>query len=123
MPGSRVDAIRAIGDCHPVIDSNVRITGGAESGAVGANGVYCGANATAASRCVVLGNLLIEGSAFGFPPTAVGVRCDDGGCMRIAHNVITGRGGIDSWGVWLGATGTFVDDNAIDGGCASIAWR
>jgi len=26
---------------------------------------------------------------------------------------------MDSWGIWLGATGTFVDDNAIDGGCAT----
>jgi hypothetical protein len=98
----------------------VRITGGGEGGTSGANGVYCGRSvAGISSRCAVLGNLLIEGSSFGYPPTAVGVRCDDGGCLRIEDNVITGRGGIDSWGVYLGATGTYVDDNAIDGGCST----
>jgi hypothetical protein len=119
---TRVDGVRAIGDCHPVIDSNVRITGGAEGGTLGANGVYCGANAAGvASRCAVLGNLLIEGSAQGFPPTAVGVRCDDGGCLRIEDNVITGRGGIDSWGVYLGVSGTLVSGNWISGGCSTMS--
>src|SRR6185436_7809401 len=40
-----VDAIRAMGDCHPVIDSNERITGGGEGQAANPNGVHCGANA------------------------------------------------------------------------------
>jgi hypothetical protein len=119
---TRVDGIRAVGDCHPVIDSNVRITGGAEGGTLGANGVYCGANASGvASRCAVLGNLVIEGSAAGFPPTAVGVRCDDGGCLRIEDNVITGRGGVDSWGLYLGVSGTFVSGNWISGGCSTTS--
>jgi len=117
---TRVDGIRSIGDCHPVIDGNLHITGGSEGGTSGANGVYCGAStAGTASQCVVLGNLLIEGSQWGFPPTSVGVRCDDDGCMRIAGNVITGRGGIDVWGVYLGESGTFVDDNVISGGCGT----
>ena len=33
---------------------------------------------------------------------------------------ITGRGGSDAYGIWLGSTGTFVDNNAIRGGCAPI---
>lgn len=117
---TRVDGVRAIGDCHPVIDSNVRITGGSEGGTSGANGVYCGASTSGtASQCVVLGNALIQGSEWGYPPTSVGVRCDDDGCMRIAGNVITGRAGVDVWGLWLGESGTFVDNNAITGGCGT----
>jgi hypothetical protein len=117
---TRVDGIRAIGDCHPVVDSNLEITGGGEGGTGGANGVYCGANgAGVASRCAVLDNARIEGSDFGFPPTAVGVRCDDGGCLRIEGNFITGRGGVDAWGIYLGASGTYIDGNTISGGCTS----
>lgn len=117
---TRTDGIRAIGDCHPVIDSNVHITGGGEGGSSGANGVYCGANASGvASRCAVLGNLLIDGSTTQFPPTSVGVRCDDGGCLRIEDNVITGRGGVLSWGIHMGESGTFVARNVVSGGCAS----
>ncbi len=119
---TRVDGVRAIGDCHPIIDTNERITGGSEGGAVGANGVYCGANAGGvASRCAVLGNLDIEGSARGFPPTSVGVRCDDGGCLRIENNRISGRGGMEAWGVYIGASGTLISGNLILGGCAANA--
>jgi hypothetical protein len=118
-PMTRTDGVRAMGDCHPVVDSNVQITGGGEGGSSGANGVHCGANgAGTASACVVLGNALIEGSDVGFPPTSVGVRCDGDGCNRIAGNVITGRGGVDTWGVWLERTGAVVEDNTIDAGCA-----
>jgi len=119
---SRVDGVRAVGDCHPVIDSNVQISGGGEGQASSPNGVHCAANqAGLASRCVVLGNQLIEGSDFGYPPVATGVRCDDGGCMRIEKNVITGRGGVTAYGIFLQATGTFVDANQIRGGCAPTA--
>lgn len=119
---TRVDGVRAVGDCHPVIDANVRITGGGEGGTTGANGVFCGADPSTGtpSACVVLGNLLIEGSAFGFPPTSVGVRCEAGSCLRIADNLIDARGGLETWGVWLDRTGTFVDDNEIRGGCATM---
>lgn len=121
---TRVDGVRAFGDCHPVIDSNVQITGGGEGGSTGANGVYCGAarsgGTTVASRCVVLGNQLVQGSSNGYPPTSVGVRCENGACLRIANNVIDARAGILTWGVWLDGTGTFVDDNVIRGGCASM---
>ncbi|HEV8321175.1 MAG TPA: hypothetical protein VG389_06130, partial [Myxococcota bacterium] len=116
-----VDAVRAIGDCHPVIDSNLSITGGGEGGTSGTNGVHCGANlAGVASACVVLGNLSIHGSSFGFPPTAVGVRCDGDGCNRIANNVILGNGGVDVWGVVLESTGAVIESNDITGGCGSV---
>ncbi len=119
---TRVDGIRSIGDCHPVIDTNEHITGGGEGGATGANGVYCGANsAGTASQCVVLGNLNIQGSDFGFPPYAVGVRCDDDGCLRIAGNFINGRGGVDVWGIYLGRSSTVIEDNEIIGGCGAMS--
>lgn len=116
---TRTDGVRAVGDCHPVIDSNVRIAGGGEGQAANPNGVHCAANmAGVASKCVVLGNQLIQGSQAGFPPIATGVRCDDGGCNRIEKNIITGRGGTTSYGVFLQKTGTFVDSNEIRGGCS-----
>jgi hypothetical protein len=100
----------------------VQITGGGEGAASNPNGVHCGANASnVASKCVVLGNQLIEGSDFGFPPIATGVRCDNGGCMKIAGNTITGRGGQLSYGVYLDRTGTYVDNNLIRGGCSTQA--
>lgn len=119
---TRTDGVRAIGDCHPVVDSNVRIAGGGEGQASNPNGVHCAANAQGVpSKCVVLGNQLIQGSQFGFPPISTGVRCDDGGCNRIEKNVITGRGGNVAYGVFLQKTGTFVDANEIRGGCAPTA--
>jgi hypothetical protein len=119
-----VDGIRSVGACHPVIDSNVSIIGGAEGQTPSPNGVYCAANQATppvASRCVVLGNLSIQGALGGFPPVSAGVRCDDGGCMRIAKNVITGRSGATTVGIWLGNSGTFVDNNQITGGCGATA--
>ena len=70
---------------------------------------------------MVLGNASIRGSGACFPPTSVGVRCDDGACNRIANNrLITGRGAAnDSVGVWLGSTGTSVENNLIRGGCVA----
>jgi hypothetical protein len=104
------------------VDSNVRIAGGGEGQASNPNGVHCAANlAGVPSKCVVLGNQLIQGSQFGFPPIATGVRCDDGGCNRIERNIITGRGGNMSYGVFLQRTGTFVDRNEIRGGCSPTA--
>jgi|GEM_PF-2192058 len=118
--GARVDGIRAIGACHPIVDSNVVIVGGSEGGAVSAVGVYCGASASS-SRCLVFGNKLIQGSAGGFPPTATAVRCDDGACLRVAKNVLAGHSGVDVYGLWLGKTGTFVDNNLISGGCGTAS--
>ncbi len=120
---SRADGVRAIGDCHPVIDSNVRLQGGGEGNAAFPNGVHCGANATGtASRCVVLNNQLISGSQFGFPPQVTGVRCDGGSCLRIAGNTITARGATTGYGVWLESTGVMLDDNEIRGGCSATAY-
>jgi hypothetical protein len=116
---TRVDGIRSIGDCHPVVDSNVLISGGGEGNTSNAIGVYCGINGTGtSSRCAILDNASIQGSQQGFPPSATGVRCDDGACLRIERNHINGRGGDSSWGLWLGVTGTFVDRNWIAGGCS-----
>ncbi|MBI4957450.1 MAG: hypothetical protein HY908_35910 [Myxococcales bacterium] len=120
---SRADGIRSIGDCHPVIDSNVWIRGGGEGNAAYPNGVHCGASAQAvSSRCVVLNNPRIEGSVNGYPPQATGVRCDGGSCLRIAGNTITARGAATGFGVWLESTGVMVDDNVIRGGCSATAF-
>jgi hypothetical protein len=124
QPAALVDGVRAEGDCHPVIDSNLLITGGIEGGAATTNGVYCAANNTGASQCVVIGNVLISGSSQGnpnFPPVAVGVRCDDDACMRISNNTITGMQAVDVYGVWLQEGGTFVDNNTITGGCGGTS--
>ncbi len=117
---ARADGVRAVGDCHPVVDSNVRIVGGVESAQNDANGVYCARDALTglSSRCTVLNNALIQGSGGGYPPRAVGVRCDDGACARIENNAsITGNSGVLSYGIVLGATGTFVNANHIESGC------
>ncbi len=119
---SRVDGVRAVGDCHPVIDSNLTITGGGEGNASNPTGVHCLPNGNSvASKCVVLGNLLIRGSEQGFPPVATGVRCDGASCNRVEDNVITGRGGQTSYGVFLQRTGAFVSGNTIRGGCSGNA--
>ncbi len=85
------------------------------------NGVYCGTNASGPSQCVILGNAMIRGSAYGFPPSAAAVRCDDDACMRIANNVMLGNSGVDVYGLVLLRTGTFVDSNTITGGCATAS--
>jgi hypothetical protein len=121
VTNSSADGVHAVGACHPVIDSNLLISGGGEGNASNVNGVYCGANtAGVVSRCVVLNNQRIQGSSSGFPPTAVGVDCEAGGCMRIAGNrLITGNAAATATiGVRLGKTGTLVDGNVISGGCA-----
>jgi len=120
--GARCDGVRAIGACHPVIDSNVRIVGGVEAASVDAYGVYCTHDPLSGvgSRCEVLGNTLVQGCGGGFPPTAIGVRCDDGACARIERNVqITGGSGAVAIGVSVGNTGTFIDRNTIETGIAT----
>jgi hypothetical protein len=119
--GGRADGIRALGSCHPRIDHNVQVIGGAESANADSNGVYCARDAGSgiASRCTVLGNVSILGSGAGFPPTSTGIRCDDGACAIIQNNgQISGRAGQISFGVVLGKTGTLVDANVIRAGCA-----
>src|SRR5262249_15049938 len=62
-PQTRVDGIRAVGDCHPVVDRNVTVTGGGEGNASNPTAVRCTASNGVASRCVVDGNLALNGSA------------------------------------------------------------
>jgi hypothetical protein len=119
---SVAQGIRSIGDCHPVIDSNVRINGGDEGNAADSTAIACLRDATtgAPSRCTVTSNTDIIGAGAGFPPRSIGVFCDVGACNRIEHNNhITGRGGIVSIGVLLDVTGTLVNDNIIDAGCGT----
>jgi hypothetical protein len=118
---TRADAIRAVGDCHPVVDSNVLITGAGEGQGSEPTGVRCSASAGVSSRCIVVDNLDIRGSEEGFPNIAAGVRCESGSCVRVAGNVITGRGGGQAYGVILQTTGAFVDRNVIRGGCSANA--
>ncbi|HEX5098745.1 MAG TPA: choice-of-anchor Q domain-containing protein, partial [Polyangiaceae bacterium] len=63
----------------------------------------------------------IRGSEAGFPNAATGVRCENGSCVRVAGNVITGRGGTQATGVWLQQTGALVDRNTVRGGCSPTA--
>jgi hypothetical protein len=122
LMGGRADGVRAIGDCHVRVDSNVLIIGGVETANADANGVYCARDAQTgvASRCTVLGNTEIRGSGGGFPPTSTGVHCEAGACARIEKNaLITAHGGILTYGVRLTATGTFVNANNIEAGCAT----
>src|SRR5581483_8666825 len=121
---TRADGIRAMGACHPVIDGNRLIVGGGEGNAASANGVHCGANgAGVPSLCTVLGNdkQIINGSGGGFPPTATGVRCDDGACLRVERNSISGHSAIAAIGLALVRATTFVDRNIITGGCGTTS--
>ncbi len=114
--------IRAVGDCHPVIDGNLRIVGGAEGSAADCTGIACLRDMAsgASSRCVVTNNVEIQGSGSGFPPRSVGVHCDVGACGRIEENThITGRGGVIAIGLLLDVTGPLVNANRIDAGCAT----
>jgi hypothetical protein len=118
----RADGVRAIGDCHPRIDSNALIVGGVESANNDANGVFCvkDQKSMISSRCTVLNNTTIQGSGGGFPPISYGVHCDDGACARIENNtLITAHGGQVGYGVYLLNTGTFVNNNHIDAGCST----
>jgi hypothetical protein len=119
---TRAESIRSIGNCHPVIEANVRITGTGEGAAAGGTGVFCGANASGTpSRCAIVNNADIEGSAAGFPPTSFGVHCAGGGCVKIAGNFISGRAGGDVRGLVLEGSGPLVDNNEIRGGCPTVS--
>jgi hypothetical protein len=120
--GGRGDGIRAVGDCHPRVDTNVRIVGGLEGAIADTIGVYCARDAASgiASRCTILGNTQILGSSAGFPPSATGVKCDVGACARIERNaLISGNQGVDTFGIVLNGASTFVDRNVISAGCTT----
>src|SRR4030095_7783286 len=123
LQGGRADGVRATGDCHPRIDSNVIIYGGLEQAQADSNGIFCvkDMQSMIASRCTVLNNGTIWGAGGGFPPTSTGVHCDDGACARIEYNgLITARGAQRGYGVFLLNTGTFVNANRIDAGCSTV---
>ncbi|HVE83161.1 MAG TPA: choice-of-anchor Q domain-containing protein, partial [Myxococcales bacterium] len=118
VPPPRSEGVHAVGDCHPVIDSNLAISGAAEGQTNNAFGVFCGANgAGVASKCEVLGNAAIGGSSGGFPPVSAAVWCQNGGCNRVEGNLLAaGQAGQDAYGLWLQNTGASVDGNRIVGG-------
>jgi hypothetical protein len=132
---SSVTTIDALGDCHPVIDSNVNLT--SSTNVINGSVVHCGTSGDVASRCVVSGNPRIVGGSFRDGEN-FGVYCWRGGCSKISRNGIVGLasggcgGGCDSGGtgILLGETGAWVDRNTVAGGCgnsvtairASDAW-
>ncbi|MBL9038505.1 MAG: hypothetical protein JNG84_08345 [Archangium sp.] len=118
--GARVNGVRAVGACHPVIDANLKISGSSEGAVAQATGVWCGPDdAGVSSQCLVVNNVSIVGSSQGFPPSSTGLHCGPGSCTRVERNTITGRGGVDVVGLSLEQTGALVDANDISGGCAS----
>jgi hypothetical protein len=118
-PG-RTAGVLAVGRCHPVIDTNVLITGGGEGTTADAAGVSCGRDSNGqSSHCAVLNNRLIQGSGSNHPLTAAGVACLDGGCARVAGNVVLGNLGGDTIGIWLRGTGALIEQNRITGGCSA----
>jgi hypothetical protein len=113
--------VRSLGNCHPLIEGNREITGGGEGNANDCRGVVCGIspNSGQVSRCAIVGNQTINGSNWGVPPSSYAILCEDGACSVISQNqLINGRGGVDSVGVYLqGASIAVVDRNIIQGGC------
>ncbi len=119
----RADGVRAVGACHPRIDSNVTIVGGRTvSTTTDARGVYCGATVSP-SLCVINNNGAILGSTSTFVAAfATGVQCDNGACARIDRNgriAAASATAATSAGISLAATGTWVHDNLVETGCAT----
>lgn len=116
-------AIRAHAGCHPFIAGNTRIATGLE-GAGNPVTIHCG-DASAASRCVIVGNPDIIASSAGVPTSAMALRCEAGSCARIEDNIIEGGPSSgSSVGVSLegpGGGATIVDRNTITGGCGALA--
>jgi hypothetical protein len=110
--------VRAVGACHPVIDGNNKLLAGGDNGTSRAAGVVCvAATLGGASRCVVIGNKLIQGAPSNHPLLSIGVMCDTGSCVRVAGNVINGGGGGNVVGVYVNGGATFVERNNVTGGC------
>jgi hypothetical protein len=116
----RVVGVMGIGGCHPVIDSNTLISANADGTTTEADGVSCQTNANGeASLCAVLGNERIQGSGNLRPATSAGVACKEGGCVRVADNIVNGnQGNASVIGVWLRNDGATIERNRISGGCA-----
>jgi hypothetical protein len=111
-------AIRAMGDCHPIIQNNVRILSGLE-GSMLAMGIECGQASGISSRCVVEGNPLVRASMGGFPMAATGIACEADACARIVRNDVSGNQGNVLVGLALGTSMAFVARNHIAGGCST----
>ncbi len=113
--------VRSIGDCHPLIEGNLGITGGGEGSANHCRGILCGVSQSSgvSSRCAIVGNQTINGSNGGLPPSSYAILCEDGACGLISQNQnINGRGGVDAMGVYLiGTSSAVLDRNVIQGGC------
>ena len=120
---AHLEGIRASGDCHPRIDSNVRVVGNVGAPAnVSATGILCGKDEGSgiSSRCTILGNAEISGSSAGTIAASTGVRCDDGACALIQDNLlISGKQGVNSTGISLGDTDAFIDENVVESGCGT----
>ncbi len=116
-----VAAIRATGDCHPLIEANALIVGGIEGGTNETRGVLCNRSSATgvSSQCNVINNVEIKGCNNNFPQSSIGVRCEDGACNVISGNqLIHGHSGVNVIGIQLvGATNAFIDNNQIIGGC------
>jgi hypothetical protein len=120
-----ISAVGVAGDCHPVIDSNLKITGGADSTGTTTVGVSCGA-ATAtgattavASRCTIIGNKLVQGAASAQAAKAIAIQCTGGACLRIAGNVVNAGAAGDAIGISLAGSTGLVERNDVTGGCGS----
>jgi hypothetical protein len=117
--GASVSAVRALGSCHPVIDTNQALAAGGDAATARATGVWCGGSGTTASRCAVLGNKLIQGSASNHALGSAGVTCEGGACTRVAGNTIDGRAGVDTVGLYVANGGPLIERNIIAAGCGT----
>lgn len=105
--GATAEAVRAIGDCHPRIDSNDKITSGPDDGPAAVSGIRCDRSPDGglSSQCSIRLNTRVEG------PTAI--RCGDGACSRIENNPDILGIGPTPVGLHVDSTGVFVGANAI----------
>jgi hypothetical protein len=113
-------AIRSMGDCHPIIENNLRILSGLE-GSMNAIAIECGAAGSVSSRCVIEGNPMIRAATAGFPITATGISCEADACARIVRNDVSGSQGGVVVGLALGTGMTFIARNRIVGGCGTVS--
>jgi hypothetical protein len=76
-------AIRALGNCHPIIQNNALIVSGLE-GSQNSTAILCGGGpGGVSSRCVIEGNTAIHAAIVGNPVVATGIACQQDGCARI----------------------------------------
>jgi hypothetical protein len=120
--GARLSAVGVTGNCHPVIQANQKITGAGETAGTRSVGVSCASStgtAAVASRCAIVDNKLIQGSATSHPAQSIAVSCEGGACAVISGNIINGNGGGDVVGVSIAGGTALVERNNITGGCGS----